>query len=115
LTAVINFIGPATFWGLSAALPAVLAEYLYRTIHGPWWHYLWAWLPMQLFIGYSVYRLVTVPHTSLLDAFVVFAFSTTALRVFITVVILGDPVRIGTWVALGLLIAARFSQMYLGR
>jgi hypothetical protein len=115
LTAVINFFGPATFWGLSAALPAVLAEYLYRTIQGPWWHYLWAWAPMQLLIGYSVYRIVNIPNTSLIDAFIVFAFSTTALRVFVTVVVLGDPVKGGTWFALGLLIMARIAQTWWGR
>lgn len=115
MTAVYQFLGPATFWGLGAALPAVLAEYLYRTLPGPWWHHLWLWTPMQLAIGYSVYRLVTIPHTSLLDAFVVFAFSTTALRVFVTVAILGDPVKSGTWVALGLLIMARIAQNFLGR
>jgi hypothetical protein len=111
----LSYFGPATLWGLGAALPAVLAEYLYRVFTGPWWSGLWMWVPLQLGIGYCVYRLVTIPHTSLIDAFVVFAFSTTALRVFVTVAILGDPVKVGTWVALGLLIAARFCQMYLGR
>lgn len=108
-------LSPATLWGLAAAVPAVLAEYLYRTIQGPWWHYLWAWVPVQTAIGYAVYRLVTIPHTSLIDAFVVFAFSTTALRIFVTVVVLGDPVKGGTWFALALLMLARIAQTFWGR
>lgn len=115
LTAFLQWVGPATLWGLAAAVPAVTAEYLYRTVQGPWWHHLWLWTPMQLAIGYSVYRLVTIPQTSLLDAFVVFAFSTTALRVFVTVVVLGDPVKGGTWFALALLILARIAQTWWGR
>ena len=100
---------------MGAALPAVTAEYLYRTVEGPWWKYLWLWTPLQLAIGYCVYRLVTIPQTSLLDAFVVFAFSTTALRVFVTVAVLGDPVKGGTWFALALLILARVAQTWWGR
>lgn len=115
MTVFLQWVGPATLWGLAAAVPAVTAEYLYRTVQGPWWHYLWLWTPMQLAIGYSVYRLVSVPQTSLLDAFVVFAFSTTALRVFVTVAVLGDPVKGGTWFALGLLIMARIAQSFWGR
>jgi hypothetical protein len=122
LTAILNFFGPAAVWGLGAALPAVTAEYLYRTMNhgtwwlqGPWWHHLWLWAPLQLSIGYCVYRLVTIPQTSLLDAFVVFAFSTTALRVFVSVVVLGDPVKGGTWFALALLILARIAQTWWGR
>ena len=107
--------GPATLWGLGAAVPAVLAEYLYRTLPGPWWGYLYLWLPIQMAIGYAVYRLVTIPQTSLLDAFVVFAFSTTTLRVFVTVALLHDTVRTGTWIALGLVIVARIVQSVWGR
>jgi hypothetical protein len=111
-----NFIlSPITIWGLGAALPAVLAEYLYRTIEGPWIKYLWLWLILQTAIGYCVYRLVTIPSVSLIDSFIVFAFSTTALRVFVTVVILGDPVKGGTWFALALLIMARIAQTFWGR
>lgn len=105
----------AVLWGLAAAIPAVFAEYLYRTITGSWWTYLWIWTPLQLTIGYSVYRLVTIPHTTLLDAFVVFAFSTTAMRVVVSVVVLGDEVVQGTWIALGLVILARVAQTWWGR
>lgn len=110
-----QFPGPATLWGLAAAVPAVLAEYLYRTLPGPWWHYLWAWVPIQLAIGYSIYRLVTIPQTPLLDAFVVWAFSTTFMRVLVTVLLLHDSVKGGTWFALGLLVMARIAQTFWGR
>jgi hypothetical protein len=108
-------MSPPVVWGLLAAVPAVLAEYLYRTLPGPWWHWLWIWAPLQLSIGYCVYRLVTTPNQTLMDAFVVWAFSTTALRVAITVLLLGDAVKPGTWFALGLLVMARIAQTCWGR
>ena len=103
------------FWGLIAAVPAVTAEYLYRVLPGPWWHYLYLWLPLQLGIGFSICQLVRLPNTTLLDAFVVWAFSTTAMRVFVSAAILGETVKGGTWFALGLLIMARVAQTWWGR
>lgn len=111
-------LSPAAFWGLAAALPAVVAEYLYRTwpVGVPWWHGLWMWLPLQLSIGYCIFRLVTVPGTaSLLDAFVVWAFSTTIMRVSVSVLILGETVKGGTWFALALLILAQIAKTFWGR
>jgi len=102
-------------WALLAAVIAVAAEYLYRTLPGPWWHYLWIWTPFQLMIGYSIYKLVTLQSGSLLDAFIVWAFSTTAMRVAITVLVLRDQVKGGTWFALGLLVMARIAQSFWGR
>lgn len=110
-----SFFGPTTLWGLFAALPAVAAEYLYRTLPGSWWSHLHLWVPLQLMIGYGVYRLVTIPHTSLIDAFVVFSFSTITLRVAISLFVLGDDVKLGTWVALALVVLARAAQTWLGR
>ena len=112
---VLALISPAAWWGIGAAIPAVAAEYLYRTVTGPWWKYLWLWTPLQLTISYCIYRLLIVPNTSLLDAFVVWAFSTTALRVFVSVAILGEVVKGGTWFALGLLCMARIAQTFWGR
>lgn len=112
---MLGLLGPATLWGLAAAVPAVTAEYLYRTLPGPWWTYLWIWVPMQLTIGYCVYRLTTIPGTPLMDAFVVWAFSTTFIRVFISAFVLGDNVKGGTWFALGLLVMARIAQSFWGR
>jgi hypothetical protein len=111
-------LSPAAFWGLAAALPAVAAEYLYRTwpVDTPWWHGLWMWLPLQLSIGYCIFRLVTVPGTSsLLDAFVVWAFSTTIMRVAVSVLVLGETVKGGTWFALALLTLAQVAKTFWGR
>ena len=111
-------ITPAMFWGLCAAAPAVLAEYLYRTwpIDRPWWHGLPMWIPIQLAIGYCIYRLVTDSSTNtLLDAFVVWAFATTAMRVCVSVLVLGETVKGGTWFALGLLVMAKIAQAFWGR
>lgn len=111
-------LNPATVWGLAAAVPAVTAEYLYRVFARqgwPWWHGLPLWIPMQLTIGYCIYRLVSVPQLTLIDAFVVWALSTTLLRVVVSVLVLGDSVRAGTWFALSLLILARVAQTFWGR
>jgi hypothetical protein len=115
VSALQGLLAPATLWGLAAAVPAVTSEYMYRTIQGPWWKYLWAWIPIQLMIGYCIYRLVSVPNQTLLDAFVVWAFSTTFLRVFVSVAVLGEPTKAGTWFALGLLLMARVAQTFWGR
>ncbi|HZC81141.1 MAG TPA: hypothetical protein VE222_05390, partial [Nitrospiraceae bacterium] len=78
---------------MAAAVPAVLAEYLYRTLSGSWLSHIYLWLPLQLSIGYCIYRLVTIPNTTLMDAFVIWALSTIAMRVFVTVAVLHDPVK----------------------
>ena len=112
------WIAPGTLWGLAAAVPAFSAEWLYRIFlrNGwEWWYGLPLWIPFQLAIGYSIYRLVTVPNTTLMDAFVVWAFSTTLMRVFLTVFVLRDNVGNGTWFALALLILARVAQTFWGR
>ena len=108
-------MNPAILWGLVAAVPAVLAEYLYRVLPGPWHHYLYLWVPIQLAIGYSIFNLVRIPNQSLLDSFVIWAFSTTAMRVLISVIFLGETIKGGTWFALGLLIMARVAQSFWGR
>ena len=110
-----NLIGPATLWGLVAAVPAVLAEYLYRVLPGPWHHYLYLWVPIALTVSYGICQLVRIPNQSILDSFVVWAFSTTAMRVVVTVAFLGDNVKAGTWFALGLIIMARIAQTFWGR
>lgn len=104
-----------SFWAIFAAIPAVANEFLYRWLPGPWWKYLYIWTPMQLLISYGVYRLVTMQHTSLIDAFIVWALATTAMRVLVSVAILGDEIKGGTWFALGLLIMAKVAQTFWGR
>lgn len=113
-----DFLGPAGVWGLAAAIPAVGAEWIYRKwpSEWPWWYGLPLWIPMQLAIGYCIYRLVSDQHTaSLLDAFVFWAFSTTFIRVILSVVILHEPIKGGTWFALGMLVMARVAQVFWGR
>jgi hypothetical protein len=115
---IAKLMNPSVLWSLGAAVPAVLAEYLYRTwpASTPWWHGLWMWAPLQLSIGYCIFRLVTAPSSgSLLDAFVMWAFATTFLRVLISTMILHETVKGGTWFALGLLTMARVAQTFWGR
>jgi hypothetical protein len=99
-----------TLIGILTAVPAILSEYLYKTRDGDWFHDLHIYLPLQLCISYGVWRLVTVPGTTLLDAFVVWAFSTVAMRCIVSQVVLGEHVSPGTWAALGLLLIARYVQ-----
>jgi len=104
-------VSPAFLWGLGAGVPAVVLEYLYRTLPGPWLHNLWLYAPMQLLIGYSIYRLVTTPGTTLLDALVVFAGCTAGLRILASFM-LGDAIRAGTWIAFGLVMLANVVRSY---
>lgn len=116
---VVNLVAqPAVVWGLMAGVPAISNEYLYRVLAargGSFFDLWWVFLPSQLLIGYSVWRLVTVPTLTLLDAFVVWALCTTVLRVLVSVLLLHDMVKPGTWFALGLLVMARIAQAYWGR
>lgn len=103
-----------TFWGMVAGIAAVIQEWQYR-VSGAWVPNLWYIFPMQLLISYAIFRLVTMPNTSLIDAFVVFAFSTTLLRVVFSIFVLEEAIKGGTWFALGLLIMARIAQTFWGR
>lgn len=98
------------FWSLLAAILAVGAEYLYRTLEGPWWTHLYLWIPIQLTIGYSIYKLVNTPGTPLLGALIMWSFAVIATRVFVSLALLHDKVPAGTWVAVGLMAAARVAQ-----
>ena len=104
-------INPAILWGLGAGVPAVVLEYLYRTLPGPWWSHWWIWAPLGGLIQYSIYRLVTVPGVTLLDALVVFAGCTAGGRILATY-LLGDTIRNGTWVAFGLVMTANLVRAY---
>jgi type IV secretory pathway VirB6-like protein len=118
MSAIINtFLSPMALWGLGAAIPAVLAEYIYRIWPDdkPWIHGLPLWIVLQLAIGYCIFRLVSAPGNTLLDAFVIWAFSTTFMRVAVSVFVLGETVKGGTWFALGLLIMAKIAQSWWGR
>lgn len=109
-------INPGVLWGLVAAIPAVALEWGYRVYPGEsWFDHWYLWLLPTPIISYGIYNLVRLPNTSLIDAFVIWAFSTTAMRVFVSTVLLGDNVKGGTWFALGLLIMARIAQTFWGR
>jgi drug/metabolite transporter (DMT)-like permease len=105
-----------TVWGLAAALIAVLAEVLYRKMPDTsalaWLELVWLWIPLQLAIGFCVFRLLTSPGTTLLNAFVVFAFSTAFVRLLVSLFVLNEEVTRGAWAAFALLIVARFVQHY---
>jgi len=79
---------------------------------GGWFNNLHYYLPLQLMVSYCIYKLVTEPETSLVEAFVVWAVSTTVARTFLSVVILHDEIRAGTWFALVLILLAKVSQTY---
>lgn len=106
------WISNTTLWGIAAVFPVMLTEYLFRTLHGGWWGNLHYYLPLQLAVSYCIYRMVTEPGTSLLEAFVVWAVSTSIARVILSVFILHDDIKTGTWVALSLVILAKLSQSF---
>ena len=118
MQAIAQLLSPAAWWGLAAAVPAVLAEWVYKLwpVGKPWWHGLPLWIPLQLGIGYCIFRLVTAPSSgTLLDAFVMWAFATTFMRVLVTTCILNENVSSGTWFALGLIVMAKIAQTFWGR
>jgi hypothetical protein len=104
-------MSPAILWGLGAGVPAVTLEYLYRTLPGTWASNLWIYAPAQLLIGYSIYRLVTAPGVTLLDALVVFAGATAGLRILATYM-LGDTIKTSTWIAFGLVMLANIVRTF---
>lgn len=101
---------PLTVWSILGGIVAIFAEYLYRRLPGPWHHYIYLWIPIQLFIGYVVCKIVQSPGTSLIAAFITWSVATLACRVLLTVFILHDKVTPGTWAGLGLLVCARIIQ-----
>lgn len=102
-------------WATFAATGAVALEYMYRTFPGTYFSNMWMFMPVQFAISYGIYQLVRQPGLSLIDAFVVWALGTTALRLLVSIVILKDTVTVGTWIALGLLLLARAAQMAYGK
>lgn len=99
-----------TLWSLLGGSIAILAEYLYRSLPGPWHAHWWLWVPLTVAISVCVWHIVNAPGVSLLQAFVVWTCATVALRVFVCLVLLRDPVSPGTWAALGLIVTARIIQ-----
>lgn len=110
-----SFLSPVTYWGLAAAIPAVLLEYLFRRLSGPYFSYWYVFIPLAIVINYAVCQLVRQPNVNLIDAFIVFAFCTTLSRVALSLFVLGDKVNTGTWIALSLLLLARLAQSFWGK
>jgi hypothetical protein len=106
-----TLLAPATLWGLAAAVPAVALEYLFRRLDGPWHSYWYIFIPAACFINYAVCQLVRQPGLSLIDAFIIFAFSTTISRICLSAFVLGDQVGPGSWFAVALLLMARIVQV----
>lgn len=103
------------FWAIAAAIPAVASEFAYRKVAGAgkdWTDFWWAFAPTWPIISYGVYRMVNIPGASLIDAFIVWALAVMALRVFASVVLLGDHVSAATWMALAMVVAARAVQVW---
>ena len=117
MNALMLFLTPSTMWALLAAFPAVGAEWAYKKwpLDWPWWYGLPLWIPLQMAIGYCIFKLVSEPTNTLLDAFVIWSFSTTAMRVAVSVLILNESIKGGTWFALGLLVMAKIAQTFWGR
>lgn len=108
-------MSPALLFGLGAGIPAILAEYLYKQPWAtavPWYYNLWIWAPLQLCIGYCIYRLVNIPGMSILEAFVVFAFCTSLLRIVLSAFILKQDISTGAWVAFGLIVLANIIKTF---
>lgn len=98
-------------WAVFAAIPAVGLEWCYRRWPDAWLSHLWFYAPLSLAISYGVYRMVTMPGTTLVDAFIVWALAVMGLRVFVSVAVLGDQVNPGTWAALALVVVGRIVQV----
>lgn len=109
---VIGFI-----YGMGAGIAAVTAEYLYKQWDPvvPWFHGLHMWVPLQLGIGYCIYKLVNLPNTNLLDAFIVFAFCTALLRVVLATMILHQSIPVQSWIAFGLVFSATLIKTFWGK
>jgi hypothetical protein len=87
---------------------AVTAEWLYKqpyVIDAPL-KWALAWMPLQAVIGYCVFRMVNMPGATLLDAFIVFAFCTAFLRIFVAIGVLHQTIPLQSWIAFALVLAA---------
>lgn len=95
----------------------MLAEYLYRTWEPgrPWLDGLWMWVPLQLTIGYCVFRMVTVPGATILDAVIWFTAATALMRVLVTVFVLEQTVTVPTWIGFGLVVLANLIKPLWGK
>lgn len=95
-------------YAMVAALSVAASETVF--VQTPsWWARAWLFIPLAIVTNVAIYRLVHATPT-LLDAFVVFSFATMALRIGSSVLILQQPVSVGTWAAVGLIALAKVVQ-----
>lgn len=102
-------------FGSVAAIAAVTAEWAYKqewVTSVPWWHHLHLWVPLQLLIGYCIYRLVNLPEINLLDAFIVFALCTALLRIIIATAVLHQHIPVQSWVGFALVLSATLVKTF---
>lgn len=97
---------PAWCWPWVGGVCAVTAEWWFRTHLGV--PYMRQWVPMGLAIGvnYAVYKIFQ-SAPSLIFGFLAFSTATLLLRVAVTVLVLREAVGVRTWMAVGLLLAAK--------
>lgn len=97
---------------ITGALGAIFCEYTYRRYPDMNWFQNMYWIaPIQLYVGYAVYRAVIASH-SLLDAFILWASSTMLARFFVSAVILGESISTTSYAAFLLIIIARVIQTF---
>ena len=96
-----------SLWPWLGGLAAVLMETWFRTHREVPYLQQWPAIPLAFVVNYSIYRIMRSAD-SLLAGFVVFSTVTLGLRIVMSLWFLGELVTWRTWLALGLLTAAKF-------
>lgn len=102
----------AYLWAILASCCAIFFETYCRGNPQSWVQMLPITAIPMVLLNYAIFRLLRVSD-SLLSAFVVFSFSNLILRTGIVVLYLNEHVTRGTWLALGLLVLAQFSKIWI--
>jgi hypothetical protein len=108
----VPLISSPQFWSVISALAAVYMEYLYRVLPGGWLRWSWLYVFPALLVSFSIHKLVTTPGVPLVGALVMWSICIMGSRIFVTMFVLHDKVSPGTWVAVGLMVIARFAQTF---
>lgn len=98
-------------WALFAAIAAVGAEGIFRAYpHLPYWRLVGVSLPLAIAVNYGIYKLM-IQADHFLSAVVLFSTSTALLRVLYSTA-LGEAPHLATWAAFGMILAARFVEVW---
>ena len=89
------------FWAGLGGLTAVGLEFGFRS-GVDWWRNLWWIAPTGLLVNFSVYQLLRTDH-GWLASIVLFGLTTALLRIFISFIVLHEPVSAGNIVAAAVL------------